>query len=114
MQEKAAVVRCINKELNHKTHLIMKSTSFWKALSALYIVYYVFSIIILVLIAFHVVPFTMMQLEWWQVSFIPIIAPLMFFIESIVIPAPVPMIIWGSLVALGLFVLYKAVKYLTK
>lgn len=92
----------------------MKSTSFWKALSALYIVYYVCSIVILILIALHMVPFTMMQLKWWQVPFIPILAPLMFFFESIVIPAPVPMIIWGIFAALGVFVLYKAVKCLVK
>lgn len=92
----------------------MKSSSFWKAFSALYIIYYICSIVILVLIAYHMVPFTMMQLEWWQVPFIPIIVPLMFFIESIVIPAPIPMIIWGVLVALGLYVLYKAVKYLIR
>jgi len=92
----------------------MKSTNLWKVLSILYIVYYVFSVICLILIAFHMVPFTMMQLEWWQVPIIPIVAPLMFFIESIVIPASVPIIIWGTLVALGFFILYKAVKYLAR
>ena len=90
----------------------MTSSTLWKVLSILYIVYYVCSVVILILIAFHLVPFTMMNLEWWQAPLLPIIAPLMFFIESIVIPAPVPMIIWGALTALGLFVLYKAVRYL--
>ena len=92
----------------------MKSPSLWKALSALYIIYYVCGIVILILTACHVVPLTMMQLQWWQVPFVPVIVPLMFCFESIVIPAPVPMIVWGLFAALGLFVLYKAARCLAR
>lgn len=92
----------------------MKSTSFWKVLGVLYIVYYVCSIVILLLIAFHVVPFTMMQLEWWQGPFLPIVAPLMFFVSSIIILEPIPMVIWGALTALGVFLFYKAIWYLIR
>ena len=87
----------------------------WKVLSALYIIYYVCGVVLLLLIAFHMVPFTMIALEWWQAPFLPIFAPLMFsFIFTMVTPAPVPMFLWGVLAAIGLFVLYKAVRYLIK
>lgn len=92
----------------------MKTSEVWRILSILYIIYYACSLIILVLIAFHVVPFTMMQLEVWQVPFLPIIAPLMFFLSSVVHPEPIPMFTWGIFVAIGLFFLYKAIRYLAR
>ena len=92
----------------------MKATNFWKALSVLYIIYYVCGVVVLLLIAFHGVPFTMMQVEWWQAPLLPIVAPLMFFFVSAAVLEPVPMLIWGILAALGLFVLYKAVKFLLR
>ena len=90
----------------------MKAKNFSKVLSVLYIIYYICGIVLLLLIVFHKVPFTMMALEWWQAPFLPIVAPLMFFIGSAAVLEPIPMLIWGVLAALGLFVLYKAVKYL--
>jgi hypothetical protein len=35
--------------------------------------------------------------------FLPIDAPLMFFISSVALLEPVPMLIWGVLVALGIY-----------
>ena len=90
----------------------MKATSIWKTLCVLYIIYYVCSVVFLLLIVFHKVPFTMMELEWWQAPFLPIVAPLMFFFTSAAVLEPIPMLIWGTLAALALFVLYKAVRYL--
>lgn len=92
----------------------MKKRQVLKALSLLFIVYYVCCIVVLMLIALHVVPFTMMQLEWWQVPLLPVLAPLMFFIASATDFAPVPLIAWGALVLVGLFVLNKAVRYVVR
>lgn len=92
----------------------MKATNLWKVLSVLYIVYFVCSVVLLLLILCHAVPFTMMALECWQMPFVPGIAPLMFFIISVMIPEPIPILMWGVLVAIELFVLYKAVKYILK
>lgn len=92
----------------------MKAAKIWKTLSVLYVIYYVCSIVLLLLILFHKVPFTMMELEWWQAPFVPIVAPLMFFFSSAAVLEPVPMLIWGVLAALGLFVLYKAVRFLLR
>ena len=92
----------------------MKAAKFWKTLSVLYVIYYVCSIVLLLLILFNKVPFTMMELEWWQAPFVPIVAPLMFFFSSAAVLEPVPMLIWGVLAALGLFVLYKAVRFLLR
>jgi hypothetical protein len=36
----------------------------------------------------------------------------MFFFSSAAVLEPIPMLIWGVLAALGLFVLYKAMRYL--
>ena len=90
----------------------MKAAKIWKFLSVLYIIYYVCSLVLLLLIVFNKVPFTMMAVEWWQTLFLPIVAPLIFFFTSVEVLEPVPMLIWGVLAALGLFVLYKAVIYL--
>lgn len=92
----------------------MKAAKIWKTLSVLYVIYYVCSIVLLLLILFHKVPFTMMELEWWQAPFVPIVAPLMFFFSSAAVLEPVPMLIWGVLAALGLFILYKAVRFLLR
>ncbi len=92
----------------------MKKSQVLKALSLLCIVYYVCCIVVLMLIALHVVPFTMMQLEWWQVPLLPVLAPLMFFITSATDFEPVPLIVWGALVLVGLFVLNKAVRYVVR
>lgn len=92
----------------------MKATNFWKGLSVLYIIYYICGVVLLLLIAFHKVPFTMMELEWWQAPLLPIVAPLMFFAVSAKALEPVPMLIWGVLAALGLFVLYEAARRLKK
>ena len=90
----------------------MKATKIWNVLSVLYIIYYVCSVVLLLLIVFHKIPFTMMALDWWQAPLLPIVAPLMFFFSSAAVLEPVPMLCWGVLVAIGLFVLYKAVRYL--
>ena len=92
----------------------MKATNFWKVLSVLYIVYFVCSVVILLLILCHAVPFTMMALECWQMPFLPVVAPLMFIIISVVVPEIVPTLIWGAIAAVELFVLYKAVRYVLK
>ncbi len=92
----------------------MKKSQVLKALSLLCIVCYVCCIVVLMLIALHVVPFTMMQLEWWQVPLLPVLAPLMFFITSAADFEPVPLIVWGALVLVGLFVLNKAVRYVVR
>lgn len=92
----------------------MKAAKIWKFLSVLYIIYYVCSLVLLLLIVFNKVPFTMMSVEWWQTLFLPIVAPLIFFFTSLEVLEPVPMLIWGVLAALGLFVLYKAIKYLLR
>ena len=80
----------------------------------LYIVYFVCSVIVLLLILCHAVPFTMMALECWQMPFLPVVAPLMFFIISVMVPEIVPTLIWGAIAAVELFVLYKAVRYVLK
>jgi hypothetical protein len=90
----------------------MKAAKIWKFLSVLYIIYYVCSLVLLLLIVVNKVPFTMMAVEWWQTLFLPIVAPRVFFFTSVEVLEPVPMLIWGVLAALGLFVLYKAVRYL--
>ena len=92
----------------------MKATNFWKVLSVLYVIYYVCGVVLLLLIVFHKVPFTMMALEWWQAPLLPIVAPLIFLVSSAAVLEPIPMLIWGILAALGLFVLYKAVKFLLR
>ena len=92
----------------------MKAAKVWKILSILYIIYYVCSLVLLLLIVFHKVPFTMMEVEWWQALFLPLVAPLMFLIGSITVFEPVPMLFWGVLAAVGLFLLYKAVRYLLR
>ena len=92
----------------------MKATNYLKVLSALYIIYYVCGIVLLLQIVFHRVPFTMMALEWWQAPLLPIVAPLMFFFCSAAVLEPIPMLIWGFLATLGLFVLYKVVRCLLR
>ena len=92
----------------------MKATNLWKVLSVLYIVYFVCSVVVLLLILCHAVPFTMMALECWQIPFLPVVAPLMFSIISVMVPEIVPTLIWGAIAAVELFVLYKAVRYVLK
>lgn len=92
----------------------MKATNLWKVLSVLYIVYFVCSVVVLLLILCHAVPFTMMALECWQIPFLPVVAPLMFVIMSVMVPEIVPTLIWGAIAAVELFVLYKAVRYVLK
>lgn len=92
----------------------MKATNLWKVLSVLYIVYFVCSVVLLLLILCHAVPFTMMALECWQIPFLPVVAPLMFLIISVMVPEIVPTLIWGAIAAVELFVLYKAVRYFLK
>ena len=92
----------------------MKATNLWKVLSVLYIVYFVCSVVVLLLILCHAVPFTMMALECWQIPFLPVVAPLMFIIISVMVPEIVPTLIWGAIAAVELFVLYKAVRYVLK
>ncbi len=92
----------------------MKATKIWKTLSVAYIIYYICCAVLLLLIATHKAPFTMMALEWWQAPLLPIVAPLMFFFVSAAVLESVPMLIWGVLAAVGLFVLYRAVKYLLR
>lgn len=92
----------------------MKATNLWKVLSVLYIVYFVCSVVVLLLIMCHAVPFTMMALECWQMPFVPVVAPLMFFIISVIDPEIIPTLIWGAIAAVELFVLYKAVRYVLK
>lgn len=92
----------------------MKATNFWKVLSVLYIVYFVCSVVVLLLILCHAVPFTMMALECWQIPFLPVVAPLMFVIISVMVPEIVPTLIWGAIAAVELFFLYKAVRYVLK
>jgi len=58
--------------------------------------------------------FCFVYAEWWQLPFLPIDAPLIFFISSVAVLDPVPMLIWGVLVALGGFVLYKAARFLLR
>ena len=92
----------------------MKATNLWKVLSVLYIVYFVCSVVVLLLILCHAVPFTMMALECWQMPFVPVVAPLMFFITSVMVSEITPALIWGAIAAVELFVLYKAVRYVLK
>lgn len=92
----------------------MKATNLWKVLSVLYIVYFVCSVVLLLLILCHAVPFTMMALECWQMPFLPVVAPLMFCIISVMVPEIVPTLIWGAIAAVELFILYKAVRYVLK
>lgn len=73
----------------------MKAEKIWKLLSVLYIIYYVCSLVLLLLIVFNKVPFTMMAVEWWQTLFLPIVAPLIFFFTSVEVLEPVPMLILG-------------------
>ena len=80
----------------------------------LYIVYFVCSVVVLLLILCHAVPFTMMALECWQIPFLPVVAPLMFVIMSVMVPEIVPTLIWGAIAAVELFFLYKAVRYVLK
>lgn len=80
----------------------------------LYIVYFVCSVVVLLLILCHAVPFTMMALECWQMPFLPVVAPLMFFITSVMDLEIIPTLIWGAIAAVELFVLYKAVRYVLK
>lgn len=91
---------------------MMEEKKFKKVFSALYIIWYVCGVVLLLLFVTHKVPFTMMSLEWWQVPFLPIWAPLMFCFVAAKAPEPVPVFVWGALVALGLLVLYMAVKRL--
>lgn len=92
----------------------MKATNLWKVLSVLYIVYFVCSVVVLLLILCHAIPFTMMALECWQMPFLPVVAPLMFVIMSVMVPETVPTLIWGAIAAVELFFLYKAVRYVLK
>ncbi|MBQ2292250.1 MAG: hypothetical protein II245_01095 [Bacteroidaceae bacterium] len=92
----------------------MKATNLWKVLSVLYIVYFVCSIVVLLMILCHAVPFTMMALECWQMPFLPVVAPLICFITSVMVPGIIPALIWGAIAAVELFVLYKAVRYVLK
>lgn len=80
----------------------------------LYIVYFVCSVVLLLLILCHAVPFTMMALECWQIPFLPVVAPLMCFITSVMVLEIVPTLFWGAIAAVELFVLYKAVRYVLK
>lgn len=92
----------------------MEAGKFKKVFSAVYIVWYVCGVVLLLLIATHKVPFTMMSVEAWQVPFLPVVAPLMFCFVAAEVPAAVPMLVWGALAALGLFVLYMAVRNLLR
>jgi hypothetical protein len=46
--------------------------------------------------------------------FLPVVAPLICFITSVMVPEIVPTLIWGAIAAVELFVLYKAVRYVLK
>ena len=92
----------------------MKATNLWKVLSVLYIVYFVWGVVVLLLILCRTVPFTMMALECWQMPFVPVVAPLMFFITSVMVSEIIPALIWGAIAAVELFILYKAVRYVLK
>ena len=93
---------------------IMEDKKFKKVFSALYIIWYVCGVVLLLLFVTHKVSFTMMSLEWWQIPFLPIVAPLMFCFVAAEVPEAVPMFVWGALAALGLFVLYLAVRNLLR
>ena len=55
--------------------------------------------------------FCLVYAEWCQALFLPVVAPPMFFFSSAAVLEPIPILIWGVLVALEFFVLYKAIKY---
>ncbi|MEE1004471.1 MAG: hypothetical protein UH685_03935 [Bacteroidaceae bacterium] len=56
----------------------------------------------------------MMALECWQMPFLPVVAPLICFITSVMDLEITPALIWGAIAAVELFVLYKAVRYVLK